>query len=75
MKPTANRNLFNADCNTYFYRHADAPEWQQTGPDGRFSAKIIHAFVDMVARNGVDTFVYNPSSSRAWWPSKTTPTA
>jgi hypothetical protein len=75
MKPTANRNLFNADCNTYFYRHAVAPDWQKLGPDGRFLADSIHAYVDMLARQGVDTLVYNPSASRAWWPSKTTPTA
>jgi len=75
MKPTANRNLFNADCNTYFYRYADASDWQQTGPAGRFSARVIHAYVDLLARHGIDTLVYNPNASRAWWPSKTTPTA
>lgn len=75
MKPTSNRNLFNADCNTYFYHYASAPDWQLTGPDGRFSARVIHAYVNMVASNGVDTFVYNPNASRAWWPSKRTPTA
>ena len=75
MKPTANRNLFNADCNTYFYRYAVVPDWQQTGPDARFSARIIHAYLDMLARHGVDTLVYNPNASRAWWPSKHTPTA
>ena len=75
MKPTANRNLFNADCNTYFYRYAETPDWQKLGPDGRFLADSIHVYVDMLARHGVDTLVYNPNASRAWWPSKTTPTA
>jgi len=75
MKPNSNRNLFNADCNTYFYQYADTPSWQRTGRDGRFSAGIIHAYVDMLTANGVDTLVYNPNASRAWWPSKHTPTA
>ena len=75
MKPAANRNLFTTDCNTYFYRYGVESDWQKPAPDGRFSDKNIHAFVDMVAGNGVDTFVYNPNASRAWWPSKHTPTA
>lgn len=75
MKPTANHNLFTTDCNTCFYRYGVQPDWQKTGLDGRFSAKSTHAYVDLVAANGVDTFVYNPNASRAWWPSKHTPTA
>jgi hypothetical protein len=76
MKPP-NRNLYNADCNTYFYNYPKGSNtWQKVGSrDGKFSTKAIEAFAGMLARNGVDTFLYNPNASRAWWPSKTTPTA
>ena len=77
MKPTQNSNLYNADCNTYFYNYRKGTNaWQKVGSrNGKFSPKAIHAFVDLLARSGVDTLVYNPSTQRAWWPSKTTPTA
>jgi len=40
---------------------------------GPFSAKAIHRYVDVLADNGVDTFVINANASRAWYPSKTIP--
>ena len=74
MKPT-NRVLYNADCNTYFYNYLKGTDaWQKAGSlHGEFSPKAIHAYVDLLTRNGVDTLVYNPNTQRAWWPSKTTP--
>lgn len=40
---------------------------------GPFSAKAIHRYVDVLADNGIDTFVINANASRAWYPSKTIP--
>lgn len=62
------RNLFNGDTCVFFYN----PEiWQPEG--GPFSVKAIHRFVDVLADNGVDTFVINANASRAWYPSKVIP--
>lgn len=41
---------------------------------GPFTAKAIHRFVDVLADNGMDTFLVNANASRAWYPSKTIPT-
>src|ERR1700722_8021482 len=58
-------NLFNGDCNVYTYN----PElWQPEG--GPYSAKAIHRFVDVLADNGVDTFLINANASTAWYPTK-----
>jgi hypothetical protein len=62
------RNLFNGDTCVYFY---NPEKWQPEG--GPFSAKAIHRYVDVLADNGVDTFVINANASRAWYPSKTIP--
>ena len=62
------RNLFNGDTCVYFY---NPEKWQPEG--GPFSAKAIHRYVDLLADNGVDTFVINANASRAWYPSKTIP--
>ena len=63
------RNLFNGDTCTYFYN----PEiWQPEG--GPYSAKVIHRYVEMLAGNGIDTFLINANASKAWYPSKTIPT-
>lgn len=72
-----NRILFNADCNTYVYDYPEGTNaWQQAGSrHGELAPQAIQAYVDLIARSGVDTFVYNPCAQRAWWPSKTTPTA
>lgn len=44
-----------------------------TAGGGPFKAKAIHRFVDVLADNGIDTFVINANASRAWYPSKTIP--
>jgi len=63
------RNLFNGDTCVYFYN----PElWQPEG--GPFSAKAIHRYIEMLGRNGIDTFIINANASKAWYPSKTLPT-
>ena len=65
----AHRNLFNGDTCTYFYN----PEiWLPEG--GPYSAKVIHRYVEMLASNGIDTFLINANASKAWYPSKVIPT-
>ncbi len=63
------RNLYNGDFGVFFW---NAEMWQPEG--GRYTAKAIHRFVDRLADNGVDTFVINPNSQVAWYPSKAIPT-
>lgn len=67
MKRT-NRILLNGDSCTYFYN----PEvWQPEG--GPYSARAVHALVGRLADAGVDTFVINGSTQRAWYPSRSLP--
>ncbi len=63
------RNLFNGDSCVFFY---NPEKWQPEG--GPYSAKAIHRYVDVLADNGVDTFLVNANASNAWYPSKTLPT-
>ena len=63
------RNLFNGDFGIFFW---NAETWQPEG--GPYSAKAIHRFVKNLADNGVDTFVINPNSQVAWYPSRAIPT-
>ncbi|MEP6536502.1 MAG: hypothetical protein ABJF23_14340 [Bryobacteraceae bacterium] len=59
------RNLFTGDSCVYFYN----PELFQ--PEGLpYTAKALHRYVDLLADNGVDTFLSNPNASVAWYPSK-----
>jgi hypothetical protein len=62
------RNLFNGDTCVFFY---NPEKWQPGG--GPFTAAAIHRYVDILADNGVDTFVINANASRAWYPSKVIP--
>jgi len=63
------RNLFNGDFGVYFWK----PE--QLEPEGKpFTAGTIRRFVDLLAESGVDTYVMNPNSKVAWYPSKVWPT-
>ena len=59
------RNLFTGDSCTFFYN----PEiYQPEG--GRYTAKAVHRYIDVLADNGVDTFLCNPNAQVAWYPSK-----
>ncbi len=44
-----------------------------TPEGGPFSAKAIHRYIDLLADNGIDTFIINANASRPWYPSKTLP--
>ncbi len=63
------RNLYNGDFGVFFW---NAEMWQPDG--GRYTAGAVHRFVDNLADNGVDTFIINPNSQVAWYPSKAIPT-
>ena len=69
MKLKNNRNLYNGDFGVFFW---NSEMWQPEG--GPYSAKAIHRFVDLLADSGVDTFLINPNSQVAWYPSKAIPT-
>ena len=69
MKLNNNRNLYNGDFGIFFW---NSEMWQPEG--GPYSAKAIHRFVDLLADSGVDTFLINPNSQVAWYPSKAIPT-
>ena len=69
MKLKNNRNLYNGDFGIFFW---NSEMWQPEG--GPYSAKAIHRFVDLLADSGVDTFLINPNSQVAWFPSKAIPT-
>jgi hypothetical protein len=63
------RHLFNGDSCVYFYN----PEIFH--PEGLpFTAKAIHRYVDLLADNGIDTFLINPNAQTAFYPSKKLPT-
>lgn len=60
-----NRNLFTGDSCTFFYN----PEIYH--PEGLpYTAKAVHRYIDVLADNGVDTFLCNPNAQVAWYPSK-----
>ncbi len=69
MRLTKHRNLYNGDFGVFFW---NSEMWQPEG--GAHSAKAIHRFVDLLADSGVDTFLINPNSQVAWYPSKAIPT-
>lgn len=63
------KNLFNGDCNFFFY----TPDMFQP-EGGSYSAKAIHNAINMLALNGVDTFINNPNGQIAAYPSRVWPT-
>ena len=69
MKLKNNRNLYNGDFGIFFW---NSEMWQPEG--GPYSVRAIHRFVDLLADSGVDTFLINPNSQVAWFPSKAIPT-
>src|ERR1051326_4125871 len=72
-KLSNHRNLFNGDCNVFFYNYK-ANEPGAKG-EARFKASASHRYVNLLADSGVDTFLINPNGQNAWYPSKVIPTA
>jgi len=69
MKPRGHRNLFNADCNAFFYQYPPRSLWHL--PDNeRMSVGHIEKCIELLAHSGVDTLLINPNAQRAWYPSK-----
>ncbi len=68
MKLNNHRNIYNGDSCIFFY------EANMCNPyEGRFTAEVIHNYVDLLADSGIDTFLINPNTQLAWYPSKTMP--
>lgn len=81
-----NRNLFNGDTCVFFYNpelwqpedFVMKPGQGKTGTQtlpvgGPYKPKAIHRYVQTLKKGGIDTFVINANASKAWYPSKTTP--
>ncbi|MBI3922240.1 MAG: hypothetical protein HY318_12545 [Armatimonadetes bacterium] len=68
MKLTDHRILFTGDC-TYLFMdaHVNNPE------GGRYTAKVFHDHVDLLADSGVDTVLVNATEQHAWYPSRKFP--
>ncbi len=60
------RNLYNGDCTFLF------GEGYQLD-DGRYTAQVMHSFVDLLADSGVDTLLMNPNAQVPWYPSRAVP--
>ncbi|MEJ7609094.1 MAG: hypothetical protein WKF37_23185 [Bryobacteraceae bacterium] len=61
----SHRNLFTGDSCTYFYN----PEIFH--PEGLpYTAKAVHRYIDLLADNGVDTFLCNPKLRSRGIPAK-----
>ncbi|HXK44851.1 MAG TPA: hypothetical protein PL060_02775, partial [bacterium] len=69
MKPAKNKNLFNVDCNGFFYKYNKKSLWYYP-ENRRFNAKHIHHCIDILAESGIDTLVVNSNAQVAWYPSK-----
>ena len=70
MDMSAHRVIYNGDWGAMFW----APNlWQPEG--GPYSARAMHAFAQLLADSGVDTFAISPNTQIAWYPSKIVPTA
>jgi len=65
MKPVKNRVLFNGDVN--FLWHND---YRPAGEEGPYTVKVLDDYVDLLADNGVDTYVINLNGQSPWYPSR-----
>lgn len=63
MKPN-NSLLFNGDCSFLF------TGIYQENNEERFTRDTLHHFIDLLALNGVDTYLQNPNAQRPWYPSR-----
>jgi hypothetical protein len=66
-KLARHRNLFNIDS-TFLFGHGYDPGVKS------YTAAVMHSFVNLIAESGVDTFLVNPTTQIAWYPSKVVPT-
>ncbi|HVF10810.1 MAG TPA: hypothetical protein VNA16_08405 [Abditibacteriaceae bacterium] len=67
MKLTDHRNLYNGDCTFLFGKGYQVEE------GAPYTAEVFHRFIDLLADNGVDTYLCNPNAQVPWYPSKLLP--
>jgi len=67
MKLTGHCNLYNGDCTFLFGKG------YQVEADAPYTAEVFHRFIDLLADNGVDTYLCNPNAQVPWYPSKMLP--
>src|SRR5687768_3631976 len=67
MKLHQNRNLYNGDCTFLFGKGYQVEE------GAPYTAEVFHRFIDLIADNGVDTYLCNPNAQVPWYPSKVLP--
>ena len=67
MKPINNRNLYNGDCTFLF------GQGYQVHPGEPYTAEVMHNFIDLIADNGIDTYLCNTNAQVPWFPSKAVP--
>src|SRR6185295_35894 len=63
----SHRLMFNGDC-TFLFGDIFVDD-----PKAKYEAKTLHRFIDLLADNGVDTYLCNPNGQPTWYPSKRTP--
>lgn len=62
------RVLYNGDCDFLF-----GDEFYIGSPDAKFTKDPLHKFIDLLADNGVDTYLCNPNAQLPHYPSRRTP--
>lgn len=72
QRPLKNRHLFHADLADFFKLLITIPKKRH--PDGGYSPKAMHNFLDKLADVGIDTLLVGPNTNVAWHPSKVWPT-
>ena len=60
------RNLYNADCNAFFYGYCAQSHWYRPAEQRR-TAQDIHDMVDVLADNGVDTLLVNSNAQLVFY--------
>jgi hypothetical protein len=68
VKLRKHRILFNGDSNFLF-----AQDYRQPPSTKPYTAQVLDDYVALLARSGVDTFLYNPNGQVPWYPSKVLP--
>ena len=61
------RLLFNGDC-TFLFGDIFVDD-----PQAKYDPKTLHRFIDLLADNGVTTYLCNPNGQLPWYPSKRMP--
>src|SRR5687768_5652704 len=67
MDLSRHRNLFNGDSTFLF---GGGYLGLMDDPKGPFTAQVMHRFIDLLADNGVDTYLCNPQAQVPWYPSR-----